>query len=63
MDLVDWLLAIGFVISFTVIGYVMIDYPWWLAFPVLGIVLIVLAKLRRDRASTPPQDDNLSKKG
>lgn len=57
MDLTDWLLAAGFVISFTVIGIVLIDFPLWLAFPVLGIVLIFLAKSRRDRMRSEPHDE------
>jgi hypothetical protein len=50
MDWIDWLLAIGFVAFFTVIGVALVKFPLWLVFPVIGIVLIVLAKQRRDRA-------------
>ena len=49
MDWIDWLLAVGFIGAFTWLGVSIIDYPYWLAFPVFAIVLIVLAKNRRDR--------------
>jgi hypothetical protein len=57
MDWIDWLLAAGFVICFSVIGIALVSFPYWLAFPVAGIVLIWLAKDRRDRMRNPPQGD------
>jgi hypothetical protein len=49
MDWIDWLLAVGFIGAFTWVGYAMVDFPLWLAFPVVAIVLLALAKNRRDR--------------
>jgi hypothetical protein len=56
MDWIDWLLAVGFIGAFTWVGISLIDFPLWLAFPVAGAVLIVLAKNRRDR--TREEDDD-----
>lgn len=58
MDWIDWLLAVGFIGAFTWVGVSIIDYPYWLAFPVFAIVLIVLAKNRRDRV----RDEDSSEK-
>jgi hypothetical protein len=56
LDLVDLLLAAGFVICFTWVGVTFIDFPLWLAFPVLAIVLLGLAKNRRDRMRAEDDD-------
>ena len=58
MDWIDWLLTAGFVGAFTWVGIALVDFPLWLAFPVFGIVLIVLAKNRRDRMRDEDDDDS-----
>lgn len=50
MDWIDWLLAVGFIGAITWVGVSLIDFPLWLAFPIVGAVLIVMAKNRRDRS-------------
>ncbi len=49
MDWIDWLLVVGFVGAFTWLGIALVDFPFWLAFPLAALVLIGLAKSRRDR--------------
>ncbi len=49
MDWIDWLLAAAFTGCFTWLGISLVDFPYWLAFPVIALVLLGLAKSRRDR--------------
>ena len=49
LDWIDWLLAAGFTICLTWLGWSLVDFPYWLAFPVVALVLLGLAKSRRDR--------------
>lgn len=57
LDLVDILLAAGFVIVVTWIGYSLVKFPLWLIFPAAALVLLALAKIRRDKMrANPPRD-------
>ena len=49
MDWIDWLLAVAFTGCFTWLGISLVDFPYWLAFPLAALVLLGLAKSRRDR--------------
>jgi hypothetical protein len=49
MDWIDWLLAVAFTACLTWLGIALFDFPYWLAFPVIALVLLGLAKNRRDR--------------
>jgi hypothetical protein len=49
MDWIDWLLAAAFTGCFTWLGISLVDFPYWLAFPLAALVLLGLAKSRRDR--------------
>lgn len=49
MDWIDWLLAAGFTICLTWLGWSLFGFPYWLVFPVAALVLLGLAKNRRDR--------------
>jgi hypothetical protein len=58
MDWIDWLLAIGFIGAFTWVGYAVIDFPYWLIFPVAAVVLLGMAKNRRERMRSNEDEDS-----
>jgi hypothetical protein len=61
-DLIDWLLGVGFVVCFTAVGYALVDYPLWLVFPAAAVVLLVIAKNRRERMLRNGDDEDSEKK-
>ncbi len=56
MTLIDWLLAAGFTLVLALLGNSLFPDYGWLIGILAALVLLYLAKRRRDRMQNPPPD-------